>query len=231
MKNTSQFLIFTCFLMLCSCFQNDNENTQSENLSVHSTTANSENSEEFLSQEALIKYRDDAKIIDFPYQDFGFGDSLKFNKVIAYDFDGITLGDDGEYQESVSIDKNKYSKRVKKQKELNHKEIEKLLIILTSEKYLGGMIALCFDPRLGFIFYDSSEVVNVIDICLDCNLVYGKRHFPPFEPNYTKTCRIYTGFSTSFNKKGYEGITTLCKDLDFEYANFDREKWLLEEID
>jgi hypothetical protein len=113
---------------------------------------------------------------------------------------------------------------------LNYDEIEMLLSIFTSEKYFGGMTSLCFDPKLGFVFYNNSEVINVIDICLGCNVIRGKRRSLPFEPYYTTTTnRVYTGFSTSFNKRGYEGIVALCKDLDFEYANFDKEKWLIEE--
>lgn len=231
MKNISQFLLFICFSMLFSCFQNEVKNSENENLSVSPTTENVEKSAEFLSQEMLIKYRDEAKTIEFPYKKFGLGDSLKFNKVIAYEVDGISLAEDGEYHESVYIKDDEYSRKIKNQRELNHKEIEKLLTIFTSEKYFGGMSALCFDPRLGFIFYHNSEVVNVLDICLDCNNVYGKRRFLPFEFYYKhkEMNRGFTGFSTAFNEKGYEGITALCKDLNFEYGNFDREKWLLEE--
>jgi len=231
MKNINQFIIFIYFLMLCSCFQNDSKNTQSKNSSVHQTTTNIERTEEFLSQETLLKYRDEAQIIDFPYQDFGFHDSLKFNKVIAYEFDGTSLrmeeGDDDE--SSVFLNESGYSKRVKKQHQLDYDEVEQLLSIFTLKKYFGGLSALCFDPKLGFVFYDNSKVVNVIDICLDCNDFHLRRDFLPHK-TFVPGMDIDNWESVeSFNVKGVQGIKKLCKSLDFEYANFKIEEIIFEE--
>ena len=140
MKNISLLLLSICFSMLFSCCQNEVKNSENENLSVSPITENAEKSEEFLSQEMLTKYRDHAKTIEFPYQNFGFHDSLKFNKVIAYEFDAMILEEDGEYHyyESVFIDKNEYSRGIKTQRDLDYEEIEQLLPFLHLKSTLAG---------------------------------------------------------------------------------------------
>lgn len=225
MNKTSLFLILINSLLFLSCFQNDGQN-QEETPDEKLTKT------EFLSQANLLKYRDETKTIDFPYQDFGFHDSLKFNKVIAYDFDGTSLRvDENDRDESsVFLNDSGYSRRVKKQHLLNYQEIEQLLSIFTSEKYFGGFSALCFDPKLGFIFYQNDEVVNVIDICLDCNDFHLRRDFSPHKTYYPGMDIEKFESVESFNKKAVIGIKNLCEQLDFDYANFDMTERIYEDV-
>ena len=213
MNNKKLILTLIYFLFFLSCIQDTNKNQEEiPNSRLNET--------KFLSKEGLSKYRDEANSIKFQYQNFGFHDSLKFNKIIAYEFDLDIYRE----EEGVLSRENIFSTGIKRQHQLDYNEIELLLSIFTSKEHFGGMSALCFNPKLGFVFYYDTEVVNVIDICLDCNIVLGRRRFLPFEPFYTEKNKDYKRFSTAFNRKGFERIIELCGMLDFEYANFKIEE-------
>ncbi|MFT5822877.1 MAG: hypothetical protein ACI8ZM_004134, partial [Crocinitomix sp.] len=74
-------------------------------------------------------------------------DTLDFNKVIAYDFDGRE-----EYNSTVWGTEG-YASVIVKQTNLTLTSVNELISLLTSNSTYGGRRAACYEPHLGFIFY------------------------------------------------------------------------------
>lgn len=100
--------------------------------------------------------------------------ALKYDRVVMYDFEG------GKGAESVFIigDKGELAKTVKKQVQLNKKTIAALNKRLGQNESYGGAQAACFDPHLGFVYYEHGKVVAHISICLDCNVLHSSMDIP-----------------------------------------------------
>ena len=89
---------------------------------------------------------------------------IKTDSLVMYDFVGGKGGDlsivkdDGTLanaiSKSVTLDKNVSL-------ELMHK--------LGSKKSYGQSVAACFDPHLGFVFYNKGKIVAHVTICTGCN--------------------------------------------------------------
>lgn len=85
-----------------------------------------------------------------------------FERVIAYRMNG----EDGEVIEDGTISDKVVSEGVL----LNHSQARKLLMIFQDPSTYGEAIGLCFDPHIGYVFYDErEEVVAYTTICLHCN--------------------------------------------------------------
>jgi hypothetical protein len=220
----------TLILIICySCLKNENQQKN-----IGSEITNSEKSEDlvFLTQEALLNYRDNSKSIEFPIKAYNLPDSLIFNKVIAYEFDGDIPMEGEDYDENtVIIGNDNYSNRIKKQQELSEEEIHILLKLFTSKTNFGGMSALCYSPKLGFVFYNDFEVTNVIDICLHCNIFEFRRDIPPHKSFYPgMDIESFEGIG-SFNREGVKTVMEICERINFDYANFEIEGEFFREIE
>jgi len=90
--------------------------------------------------------------------------SLKFDKVVIYDFEG---GKDlGIY---IVDEHGQFAKTIHKQIQLDKSTIKTLNSKLGDKKSYGGSTASCFDPHLGIVYFLSDKAVANISICLDCN--------------------------------------------------------------
>jgi len=94
--------------------------------------------------------------------------SLKFDKVIMYDFEGSK-----DYNLSIVDNNGKLATSISKQIELDKASTTKLNIKLGDRKSYGESTAACFDPHLGFVYYLKGKIVGYITICLDCNRLYS----------------------------------------------------------
>lgn len=145
-------------------------------------------------------------------------DTLKFDKIIAYDFEGSE-----EPNPSVIGKNNKFTNVILKQKYLNEKQAQFLLKCLTSNSTYGGSFAACFNPHLGFVFFNNNKVVYKVDVCLGCNYLISTSNIPAMNSKMINkgTEDAYPAFG--FSKSGKKKIRKLCKELDFYYGSENQE--------
>jgi len=90
--------------------------------------------------------------------------SLKYDKVIIYDYSGSK-----DYYLHIIDEQGRLAKTVTKQATLNTTEINKLSKRLDSKSSYGSGSAACFDPHLGIVYYYKTKIVAHVSVCLDCN--------------------------------------------------------------
>ena len=125
--------------------------------------------------------------------------SLKFDKVIMYDFKGT-----GE-KELIIVDGNgKFHQAILKQVQLDKKTIEKVNTRLGDRRSYGNGTAACFDPHCGFVYFLNNKIVGQIIICLSCNRLHSTIDIPAQKQGKygqgNETYYIRDGLSKSFRK-------------------------------
>lgn len=136
--------------------------------------------------------------------------NLKYNKVIAYDFDGSGGG--------LIIENGKLNSTAKKQKkELKPEQVDSLLIALADTTTFGGNHAFCFDPHLGIVFYNGKKIVAHISICFSCNSLYSSIYLPA--ESHAKLINFGDDYvsiipQTGFSIMGRKQLKQLCNNLD-----------------
>lgn len=100
--------------------------------------------------------------------------TLKFDKVVMYDFEGGKGGD-----MYIVDEKGQLSKSIRKQMELDKTTISKLNGKLGDKKSFGGGTVACFDPHVGFVYYLKNKMVAQLSICLDCNRLSSSTGYLP----------------------------------------------------
>jgi len=94
--------------------------------------------------------------------------TLKFDKVIMYDFKG------GKGSDLYIVDdKGQLAKSISKTVELSKQNISRLNSKLGDSKSYGAPTSACFDPHLGIVYYAQGKIVGHVTICLDCNRLYS----------------------------------------------------------
>jgi hypothetical protein len=138
--------------------------------------------------------------------------NLKYDKVVAYDFDGT--GDD----RSRIVKNGKLHPSTKKlqNKTLTKYQTDSLLNFLADTSTFGGNHAFCFEPRLGIVFYDGKKIVADINICFACNSLLSSVYLPA-EVHHKL---IYGGDDylsvlpqTGFSPIGRKQLKQLCHNL------------------
>lgn len=93
---------------------------------------------------------------------------LRADSVVMYDFAGGKGGD-----LYIVDDNGILAKDIFKSVTLDNTLSEQLKYRLGSKKSYGKSSAACFDPHLGFVFYNSGVVVAHVTVCLDCNRLHS----------------------------------------------------------
>lgn len=75
-------------------------------------------------------------------------------------------------------EKGQLAKTVIKHVVLNKETISALSKKLGQRESYGGVQAACFDPHLGFVYYEKGKVVAHITVCLDCNILHSSIDIP-----------------------------------------------------
>lgn len=140
--------------------------------------------------------------------------NLKYNKVIAYDYEG----NEEPFGSIISRDGH-FVPVVLKQKSLNQKQVEQLIKILTDKKTYGEGTAACFNPHMAVVFYDGRKIVFKADICLGCNYLIPSKEIPAM--HHQKITFDDGGFyyAVGFTETGKKKIKELAKELGFFYGN------------
>lgn len=99
---------------------------------------------------------------------------LKYDSVVMYDFEGGK----GTPDMFIINEKGRLANTVIKQVQLDKETISALSKRLGQRESYGGAQAACFDPHLGFVYYDHGNVVAHISICLDCNVLHSSVDIP-----------------------------------------------------
>ncbi len=143
-------------------------------------------------------------------------DSLDFDKVIAYDFDGREERSSGVINKKTGA----YAPVILRQKELNLKQVNFLIDFLTDTSTYGHQTAACFEPHLGIVFYKGQRKVFEVDICLDCNYLTSTLKIPATGHKKTDFGNGRIRDEIGFSKKGILNIVEFSKELNLDYGLF-----------
>jgi hypothetical protein len=139
-------------------------------------------------------------------------DSIRFNKVIAYDYDGSDQGGPG-----IIDSAGKFDSRIKAQRALDAGQIYAVTSCLGSKQSYGDGTAPCFRPGMAIVFFQDIQPVMKTEICLDCNFLESSVRIPA---KYGKKAKMEgTEIElVGFTKEGRACIIDLAKQLSFSYA-------------
>ena len=208
LKNFLLIIFVILFLnLVVSC--KSNEKTKSRNEILKPKVNNSE----YLNESELENYIIKSKEIKLKSTYQKPFDTLRFNKIIAYDFEGSE-----EPNPSVINQKNNFTSVILKQKYLNNVQSNKLIETLTDETTYGESTAGCFNPHLGFVFYNNNKVVYVVDVCLDCNYLISESEIPAMVKKKINIGTEDEYPAIGFSKIGKNKIRGISKELDFFYG-------------
>jgi hypothetical protein len=169
----------------------------------------------FLKQTDVINYIKNAPPLTVNKQGAGSPfDTLNFNKVIAYDYEG-NFGNYAEVKEFYS----QFTKSIYKQKTLNKNQVNFVLSEFTNTKNYGDGTAKCFEPHMAIVFFQNNNAVNIIEICMDCNYFVSTIRIPNQFHSKVNTGTEYEYSDIGFTPQGKRMIKKLSKELGFSYGN------------
>jgi hypothetical protein len=212
LRNKCLFL----FLMLSSVFAGCSNNKSQSKLVIDTTEHISKNPKSsikaitsFILRDSLISFLNRCKIVSVNKQASIPFNKLKYNKVIAYNYDGV----DGEHVFRI-VENNKLILKIKQQRQLNQKQVDDLTNWLGAISTYGGTYAFCFEPNLGIVFYYNNKIAANISISTGCNFLDSS---VPISATKAKTIEISKDHkypAKGFSKIGNERLISLAKDLN-----------------
>ncbi len=133
---------------------------------------------------------------------------LKYNKVVAYEYQG---------EGGLLIEKclNEEKEKINKTLNLTEKQTEELEKILTSEKAYGNTTMFCFDPHFAVIYFMNDKIVATINICLDCNYLISSEKIAATELKMITVPNDYSYPAKGFSKNTRKEINEFIKGLGF----------------
>ncbi|NOQ73205.1 MAG: hypothetical protein GQ574_14455 [Crocinitomix sp.] len=213
------FLILLLFLFACTAQKTEvNEVPVVTVADTVVTELEPSTEKEYLDREELYNFTKESPILAFIKNYPPPFDTLDFNKVIAYDFDGL----DEHYSTVYDPNKLGYAPVIIEQRSLTIESVDELISLLTDNSTYGGRRAACYEPHLSFIFYKEQAVRGVVDICLDCNFLKSTL---PFSNEGLKTITFDSGGSLpldGFSEKGVDRIIALSTRLNLDYSTFEK---------
>lgn len=180
---------------------------------IASSAISSSSVNKYLSLQELTDYVKSSKTIskskkyNFPF------DTLRFNKIIAYSYDGSA-----EETTSVIDRNNKFIPSISKQKVLSQSQADNILAKLTKKSTYGEATAACFIPHFSLVLFNDDRVVAVIDVCLDCNYLNSSIDIPAQTSVKVNKGTPEEYALIGFTKSGRKTIIDLCKELHFPYG-------------
>lgn len=96
---------------------------------------------------------------------------MQYDSIVAYDFDG-------RGGVTITNGKDKLDKTAKNGAKLSKLQIDSLLITVADTNTYGGMNSMCFNPRMGIVFYNKGEITSTINICFECNSMVADENLP-----------------------------------------------------
>ena len=158
-------------------------------------------------------------------------DTLKYDRVTAYDYDGegsYLIVEDGEL---VKVDTPNQRGEIYHMKDLTKMQISRINKTVGDTASYGLGAASCFNPRMGIVYYRKEKIVGHISICLECNYLEST---PPIAAVYFNANKIngidikdwlksdspnpYKPFY-GLRLSARETISNLCKELKFGHCD------------
>ncbi|MDX2171569.1 MAG: hypothetical protein SFY56_00515 [Bacteroidota bacterium] len=143
-------------------------------------------------------------------------DTLKYDKVIAYDYNGSP-----EMQIVTNGQVIPIKNRIFKQSELTKEQLKKFNKTLGNTKSYGEGTAACFDPHFGIVYYNQNKIVGYISVCLSCNYLISFPKIPAQNSHKTDLCDEC--YAYGFSKYGRKNISELVKELNFDHWQLNSE--------
>jgi hypothetical protein len=208
MKRTASLmlLIFSC--VACNPKDQESKNINTDTIVKPDNVYNNK----YISQDSIKSFILHQPVVSLPAFSAKPFDSIRFDKVIAYDFDG------SDKEESGIIDREgRFAPFIKEQRGLDPSQVSSIISCLSSKQSYGAGTAPCFRPGMAIVFFQNNSPVMTVDICLDCNFLESSLRIPA---KYGKKISRYgteielTGFST----EGRRCIISLAGQLKFSYA-------------
>ena len=202
-------------LILCSCNNTNQEIGEASKVAVATErVGEGQGTIMYLSQAQLTEYVLQSKTIEITSAYTYPFDTLQFDKVIAYDFDGS----EQPYPSVINQRNGKFVPVISRQQELKAEQIDFLIDFLTDNSTYGEPTAACFYPHLGIVFYQGNERKYVVDICLDCNYLRSTTEIPATQHKKMKFDDGTSYGLQGFSGKGKEKIIQLSKRLGLAYG-------------
>ena len=212
------YIIFTTLLFLISCNQKQELAPYSKNKETKFSSSKNifkDSTKVYLSEKQLLDFIKKTEPFEIKEKLNPPFNTFKFNKVIAYDYEGVE-----EPYGSVFDINHKFIDIIESQKELTKSQTLDLINFLTNTKTYGGSTAACFNPHLGFVFFQNNNPVFHMDICLDCNYLISSQEIPA-----QKFKKVRDGNGTEvysligFSNYGKDKIMNLGKQLNLYYGS------------
>jgi hypothetical protein len=208
MKLTASSILLILALAACNTNEKSSQPPPADSSAMASSTSGN-----YLSQEAVNDFVQQSPAITLSGIEAKPFDSIHFDKVIAYDFDGSDSAGSG------IIDQNgRFATTIKKQQILNAGQIAAITSCLGSKSSYGAGTAPCFRPGMAIIFYQNDKPAMTVDICLDCNFLESSVRIPAKYGSSMLKDGAEVELS-GFSKAGRECIISLAKQTGFSYAS------------
>jgi len=210
---TRNYIFLLPFIFILSCSDNPKDNKVVAEKSTEQLDSLKSNNSIFLKEQELKNYVLTAQTITPNTNLNSPFDTLSYDKIIAYDFEGRE-----EPYPSV-LDRNlKFVPVILNQKALTQKQADKILSALSSNSTYGEGTAACFIPHLGLLFFKDNKFKYAINICLDCNYLISDITIPAETHLKVNKGKENEYAISGFTKTGKKAIVDLCKDLNFYYG-------------
>jgi hypothetical protein len=134
---------------------------------------------------------------------------LKYDKVVAYEFQG-------EGGLDIETCLSEYPDRKNGEVELPDSIVQQIESILCSDSAYGQSTSACFDPHLGIVYYLNEEVVAAVSICLECNYLESSVFIPSTEQTMIEVSDNFSYPARGFSKETRKGIYDFCLSIGFE---------------
>lgn len=153
---------------------------------------------------------------------------IKYDKVLIFNYNYDSIQNKKTFQEFKPLTPATISS-VKKcsVKHLTKQQTEKIVKIFTDTSTYGQNYADCFEPRHCFAFYNSDQLVFVVEICFDCGFLESSI---PIKAAYERYYDIedledekgkkysYRRYLKGFSENGRKNLIGICKELNMLYC-------------
>jgi hypothetical protein len=161
-----------------------------------------------ISQDSLLAYLGMAKEVKPNRKARRPFKQLRYDKVIAYEYQGSA----GEHVIEI-VEDLKLASTVKKQAQLTQDQVNYITNLLGSDSTYGESYASCFNPEFGIVFFDGSKIAFHTSICLGCNLLRSSKVIPATRAKYIKIGDDYQYPAEGFSDSGGQKLVDFFKDL------------------
>ena len=201
---------FTSFLLLALLTVACSKNQRTETKSAESPIVASKPSPiKYISPNSLRQYISDCQAIRSNRKARRPFNNLKYDKVIAYNYDG------GEESPIDIVQQGRLAPTIKQQRSLSQLQVNKVTALLGAPETYGEAPTFCFIPHFGLVFFKGTTVKASISICLSCNRLSSSINIPATQAHQIKIDEENTYPAEGFSKPGREKLTTLVNELGF----------------